>query len=148
MIIFVCSPQILHNHCFQFLLGLTMVPRENKNNAYSKFGETNKEYYGIFRSGLFRLRPGGWLLMLRHLCHFGKQTIDLSLAVFARLPGFVGSIFHKWHGRPLRILLWLILEKLHAMERSFGMKITKTYINDERVVCTKVSKHRSSLSRQ
>ena len=47
------SPQILHKHCFQFLLGLTMVPRENKNNAYAKFGGTNKEYYGIFRTGLF-----------------------------------------------------------------------------------------------
>ena len=32
------SPQILHKHCFQFLLGLTMVPRENKNNGYAKFG--------------------------------------------------------------------------------------------------------------
>ena len=29
-----------------------MVPRENKNNAHAKFGGTNKEYYGIFRSGL------------------------------------------------------------------------------------------------
>ena len=29
-----------------------MVPRENKNNAYANFGGTNKEYYGIFRSGL------------------------------------------------------------------------------------------------
>ena len=32
------SPQSLLKHCFQFLLGLTMVPRENKNNAYAKFG--------------------------------------------------------------------------------------------------------------
>ena len=31
------SPQILHKHCFQFLLGLTMVARENKNKAYAKF---------------------------------------------------------------------------------------------------------------
>ena len=30
-----------------------MVRRENKNNAYAKFGGTNKEYYGIFRTGLF-----------------------------------------------------------------------------------------------
>ena len=30
-----------------------MLPRENRNNAYAKFGGTNKEYYGIFRSGLF-----------------------------------------------------------------------------------------------
>ena len=48
-------PQILHKHCFQFLLGITMVRRENKNNAYAKFGGTNKEYYGIFRTGLFKL---------------------------------------------------------------------------------------------
>ena len=47
------SPQMLHKHCFQFLLGLTMVPRENKNNAYAKFGGTNKEYYGIFWNGQF-----------------------------------------------------------------------------------------------
>ena len=32
-----------------------MVPRENKNNAYAKFGGTNKEYYGIFRTGLLDL---------------------------------------------------------------------------------------------
>ena len=29
-----------------------MVPRENKNNAYAKFGVTKKEYYGIFQTGL------------------------------------------------------------------------------------------------
>ena len=28
-----------------------MVPTENKNNAYAKFGGTNKEYYSIFRNG-------------------------------------------------------------------------------------------------
>ena len=44
------SPQILHKHCFQFLLGLTMVPRENKNNASAKFGGTNKEYYVIYQT--------------------------------------------------------------------------------------------------
>ena len=25
-------PKILHNHCFQFLLGITVVPREIKND--------------------------------------------------------------------------------------------------------------------
>ena len=30
-----------------------MIPKEKENNAYAKFGATNKEYYGIFRSGLF-----------------------------------------------------------------------------------------------
>ena len=45
-------PQILHKHCFRFLLGLPMVPREKKNHSYSKFGGINKEYYDIFRSGV------------------------------------------------------------------------------------------------
>lgn len=44
-----------HKHCFKFLLGRTIVPREEKkiilNNAYAKFGD-NKECYGIFLSGL------------------------------------------------------------------------------------------------
>ena len=49
------SSKILHKHCFHFLLGLTLVPRENENNAYANFCRTNKEYYGIFESGLLRL---------------------------------------------------------------------------------------------
>ena len=28
-------PQILHNNCFQFLLGITVVPREIKNKGYA-----------------------------------------------------------------------------------------------------------------
>ena len=56
------SPQILHKHCFQFLLGLTMVPRENKNNAYAKFWGTSKEYYGIFRNDLFPRWHHSWSL--------------------------------------------------------------------------------------
>ena len=38
-----------------------MVSSENKNNAYAKFGGTNKEYYGIFRSWL--LIANGHFLM-------------------------------------------------------------------------------------
>ena len=51
------SPQILHKHCFQFLLGIRIILRENKNNAYAKFEGTNKEHYGIFRSGLLSMHP-------------------------------------------------------------------------------------------
>ena len=28
----------IHNHCFQFLLGITVVPREIQDNGYAKFG--------------------------------------------------------------------------------------------------------------
>ena len=34
---FVCHPKILHKHCFQFLLGVKMAPRETENNACAKF---------------------------------------------------------------------------------------------------------------
>ena len=36
------SPQILHKHCFQFLLGLTMVPRENKTMLMKNLGGQTK----------------------------------------------------------------------------------------------------------
>ena len=38
-------PQILHFHCFQFLMGITVVPKEIKENSYAK---------------LFFLGGGGW----------------------------------------------------------------------------------------
>ena len=34
--------QIAHKHCVQLLLGLTMAPRENRNNAYARFGGQTK----------------------------------------------------------------------------------------------------------
>ena len=37
MMLFVCHPNILHEHCLQFLLGNKMTPRETENNAYAKF---------------------------------------------------------------------------------------------------------------
>ena len=45
--IFVFHSKILHKHCLQFLSGAKMAPRETENNAYAKFGVTNKEQYGM-----------------------------------------------------------------------------------------------------
>ena len=53
IILFVCPSKVLHKHRVHFLLGPTMVPRVNKSNTYAIFLKTNKEYYGIFESGLF-----------------------------------------------------------------------------------------------
>ena len=44
----------LHNHGFQFLLGITVVPREIKDNGYVKFGGgggVNNVHYGLFKNG-------------------------------------------------------------------------------------------------
>ena len=34
-------PKFQHNHCFQFLLGITVVPREIEDDAYAKVLEVN-----------------------------------------------------------------------------------------------------------
>ena len=58
------SPQILHNLCFSFFLGITAVPREIENNASAKFWGANKvlkedvqvAYEGVVAYRLFSLR--------------------------------------------------------------------------------------------
>ena len=44
-------PKILHNHCFQILQGITVVPREIENNGYEKFWGVNKVHYGLCENG-------------------------------------------------------------------------------------------------
>ena len=46
-------PKILHNLCFVFffLVGITTIPREIKNNPYAKFWGANKVPFGRCTSG-------------------------------------------------------------------------------------------------
>ena len=73
-----------------------MVPRENKNNAYVKFGTTNKEYYGIFRNGLlllFYLVPIHWRYMKKY-CYKNNDTFETEFtrhASVVRRPSSVES---------------------------------------------------------
>ena len=48
------SPKILYTHCFQFLLGVKMSPRENENNAYANFWGDNERalWYVMVFSGV------------------------------------------------------------------------------------------------
>ena len=34
--LFVCQPNMLRQHCLQFLLGVKLAPTETENNAYAK----------------------------------------------------------------------------------------------------------------
>ena len=55
--------QILHNHCFQFLLGITVLPREIQDNGSANFfffvggggggggARANKVHYGLCEDG-------------------------------------------------------------------------------------------------
>ena len=44
------TPTILYNHCYQFLLGITAVPREIEDDGYAKFWGTNKVHYGVWEN--------------------------------------------------------------------------------------------------
>ena len=44
-------PQILHNHCFQSLLDITVVPREIQDDGYAKLWGVNKVHYGLCENG-------------------------------------------------------------------------------------------------
>ena len=46
-------PKILHIRCFQFLLGITVVPREIHDNSYAKLWGVNKMHYGLCANGEF-----------------------------------------------------------------------------------------------
>ena len=56
-----------------------MVARENKNNAYAKFGGTNGEYYGIFRSGLLSIILSG-VSHEEGLCQSGLAPLEARRA--------------------------------------------------------------------
>ena len=51
-IIHLVCPQILHNHSFQFLLGITIFPREIEDNDYENLGGLNKLHYGLSGNGV------------------------------------------------------------------------------------------------
>ena len=48
------------NGCFQFLLGITVIPREIEDSGYAKFWEVNKARYGLCENGellIFSVTP-------------------------------------------------------------------------------------------
>ena len=56
-----CPSKIVHKHCFQFLLGLTIASREIENNSYAKFdGQKQALWYWKKRlwNRLFLIFPG------------------------------------------------------------------------------------------
>ena len=55
IMLFVCSFKISHKHCLHFLWDLVWSQEKTKAILMQNFGGTNKEYYGIFKSGLCHL---------------------------------------------------------------------------------------------
>ena len=52
-----CHPKILHKHCFQFLIGVKMAPRETEDNAYANFwGDKQRAlWYAMVFSGVVNI---------------------------------------------------------------------------------------------
>ena len=75
--LFVCHPNILQKHCFQFLLGVKMAPRETENNASAKcWGDKHRalQYVMVF-SGVVNIV---YFVNLNYLCEC--QLLTLSRA--------------------------------------------------------------------
>ena len=93
------SKKKLHNHCFQFLLGITVIPSKIEDNGYVKFwggGGVNKVHYGLCDNG----ELNEWMVMC-----FVKLSTDqlLVLLIVGSVPKFpivketVSCIWFRWH---------------------------------------------------
>ena len=71
-------PIILHNHRFQFLLGITVVPREIEDNGYAKFWGVNKLHYRPCENGELQKKP-------RHVSQ--NAFFDCGFADLGHHPG-------------------------------------------------------------
>ena len=52
-LVYPCPPppkKKMHKHCFQFLLGITVLLREIEVNGYAKFCGVNKVHYGLCKN--------------------------------------------------------------------------------------------------
>ena len=86
-----CLPlKILHYHCFQFLLGLAIAPREIENSAYAQFWGTNRVYYGRGESGELKEQTSTLALTFalssvsRFFClnHEGNSSLEEIVNIF------------------------------------------------------------------
>ena len=57
----------MHNHCFQFLLDITVVSREIEDTGYAKLWGVNKEHYGLCENGEYHKHS---LLSLKNCFRF------------------------------------------------------------------------------
>ena len=92
-----CLPlRILHDHCLQVLLGITVTPREIEDNGYAKCGGgggVNNMYYGLGENGEFKDFQSDQIK--RSSCniftaHYARRKADLNLTqVTGTANGFI-----------------------------------------------------------
>ena len=106
---------ILHSHCFQFPLGITVVPREIEDNGYAKFWRVNKVHYGLCENG--ELVTAVWR----------SEWKKIVLVIDARLVGELNpwSLLYQCSTLPpgSRTCIWLRINNLTVEPRSMDTHI-------------------------
>ena len=72
---FVCPSKILHDHCFYYLLGLTMVPRQTTNNAYAKSWRDKQRVHTM----VFLTLANCWLLSVTYNVYCKRYLVSFNL---------------------------------------------------------------------
>ena len=62
-------PRLFHIHCFQFLLGITVIPREIEDNGYASFGRV--------RQGALRPMWKWWVYLYLYSLFFSHFLLTL-----------------------------------------------------------------------
>ena len=98
-------PKILHNHCFRFLLGITVVPREIEENGYAHFWGVHKVHYGLCESSEFR--------KMTYASRSGSGILITHSRSFSRKSRLIPNFFHLYPE-------YRFLFKYHIPRQDFG----------------------------
>ena len=84
----------MHNHCFTFLLGITVVPKEIQDNGYAKFWGVNKVHYSLmWKWWIEHLRFALPILKKPLFQSEGKcEAIDIKMFFFFILMEMINQI--------------------------------------------------------
>ena len=89
------NPQILHNHCLQFLQGIIVVHREIKDDRYAKFWGLNKVHYAwsMWKWWMEFAHSGLWTLGCVDLAWYNRQFHGF-LAIWGTMQRVLQRKFH------------------------------------------------------
>ena len=91
----------IRTHCFQFLIGITVVPREMEDNGCAKFLKVNKVHYGLGENGQYLTiieRGWGprWMITPSEICillHMTRKPNSIIVLLFIEnISNFLTSL--------------------------------------------------------
>ena len=129
------SSKILHNHCFQFLLGITVVPRKIKHSSYAFF---------FFFGGGGRGQGALWSMWKKEKMVWNKYPMRITACCYGDLlenvnhfatfcPCWSLCVMFLWHSMIFDPLLSLIScvssfhDHLHPPQPTSSEKCKKKY---------------------